>query len=302
MLVLIILNILFILWIFVKYVNIPKGRPNDYEELKKLDSALIGYIDNKWGNALDWTIAEVLELNRKGYITINYEDDDKKNLHGYVIKKLKENILNLKTYEANVYRILFEKSDIITMAELEERLKYEQELANVVNVKSMSIRNEIEDEAIKLELVNKTSERIIGVLKRLYPIVVIIALILLKDGNIFTTTAFLIESIISLYLMSNANSLTAKGKQVKSKINNYVIYLMDNKLLQSTNIVDYILVEKDYINSIALHIDSEARMELIAEELVENSRQRNLERIGDIIFIIGYIVFFVFYMIMNMMF
>ena len=80
------------------------------------------------------------------------------------------------------------------------------------------------------------------------------------------------------------------------------MYLMDNKLLQSTNIVDYILVEKDYINSIALHINSEAKMELISDELIENSRQKNLAKVGDIIFIVGYIIFFVFYMIINVMF
>ena len=300
MLVLIIINFLFILFIYVKYIKTPKSKPNDYEEIKKMDSALIGYIDDKWGNALDWTISEVLELNRKGYITIEYADNE--NANGYIIKKLKDNIINLKTYEANAYRILFEKSNVITMRELEEKLKYNQEIEKIVNVKSMSIRNEVEDEAINLELVNKTSEKIINALKRIYPIAVIIALFFLKETNIFIITGLLVESILTIFAFSNTNALTKNGKLIKSKINNYTNYLLENKLLQSTKIVDYILMEKDYINSIALHINSEARMELITEELVENSRQRRINQIGDIIFVVGYSIFFWFYIIMTIIF
>ena len=301
MIIFIIINILFIFFVYMKYVSIPKSRLNDYQELKELDSALVGYIDNKWGNAMDWTIAEVLELNRKGYITIEHVDDDEAKIHGYVIKKLKEHINNLKPYEANVYRILFEKNDIITIRELEEKLKYNQEIEHIVDVKSMSIRNEVEDEAVSLDLVNKTTEKIINFLKRTYPIIAIIALILLKEKNILLITAFFIESVITIYILSNTTALTEKGKKIKSKIENYKIYLTENKLLQGTKIVDYILVEKDYINSIALHIDSEAKMEFIVDELVENSRQKKLGQIGDLIFIIAYIILFLSYILISIM-
>ena len=301
MIIFIIINILLIIFVYMKYVSIPKSRLNDYQELKELDSALVGYIDNKWGNAMDWTIAEVLELNRKGYITIEHVDDDEAKIHGYVIKKLKEHINNLKPYEANVYRILFEKNDIITIRELEEKLKYNQEIEHIVDVKSMSIRNEVEDEAVSLDLVNKTTEKIINFLKRTYPIIAIIALILLKEKNILLTTAFFIESVITIYILSNTTALTEKGKKIKSKIENYKIYLTENKLLQGTKIVDYILVEKDYINSIALHIDSEAKMEFIVDELVENSRQKKLGQIGDLIFIIAYIILFLSYILISIM-
>ena len=70
MIIAMIINLIFIIWLYQKYIYTPRTLSQDYKEMEEIDGALIGYIENKWGNSVDWIFAEILELNRKGYIFI----------------------------------------------------------------------------------------------------------------------------------------------------------------------------------------------------------------------------------------
>ena len=130
--------------------------------MEEIDGALIGYIENKWGNSVDWIFAEILELNRKGYILIDYQMKEGEQLD-YTIKKLGgKSISKLKNYELTTYRILFENSDQITKSELEEKLKSTFEKEENINIKSFSIRNEIEDELVKEEIIDANGTKFLN--------------------------------------------------------------------------------------------------------------------------------------------
>ena len=72
MIFVIIINILLIIWIYKKYIYIPQINDGSSKEIEELDPALIGYIDDKNGNSIDWILSEILDLNRKDYIEIEY--------------------------------------------------------------------------------------------------------------------------------------------------------------------------------------------------------------------------------------
>ena len=295
MIIVIIINLIFIVLLYQKYIYTPRTLNQEYKEMEEIDGALIGYIENKWGNSVDWIFAEILELNRKGYILIDYQMKEGEQLD-YTIKKLGgKSISKLKNYELTTYRILFENSDQITKSELEEKLKSTFEKEENINIKSFSIRNEIEDELVKEEIIDANGDKILKLMKRIYMIICIAILIIFKELNGTQVAIFLIEAFVTLYVCTKGRAFTNKGRKLKSKIEEYEEYLLSNKLLSQNKIVDFILQEKDYINSIALHIQSNARDGFIDTEIVDGSAKTTNTFVLNILFIA---LLFVIYLIM----
>ena len=295
MIIVIIINLIFIVLLYQKYIYTPRTLNQEYKEMEEIDGALIGYIENKWGNSVDWIFAEILELNRKGYILIDYQLKEGKQLD-YTIKKLGgKSISKLKNYELTTYRILFENSDQITKSELEEKLKSTFEKEENINIKSFSIINEIEDELVKEEIIDANGDKILKLMKRIYMIICIAILIIFKELNGIQVAIFLIEAFVTLYVCTKGRAFTNKGRKLKSKIEEYEEYLLSNKLLSQNKIVDFILQEKDYINSIALHIQSNARDGFIDTEIVDGSAKTTNTFVLNILFIA---LLFVIYLIM----
>ena len=295
MIIIIVINLILILWLFREYIYIPKNLNQDYKEFREMDAALIGYIENKWGNSVDWIFSEVLELNRKGYILIEYQIKEGEQFD-YTIKKLGgKSISKLKNYELTTYRILFENSDQITKKELEEKLKATFEREENINIKSFSIRNEIIEELIKKGIIDANSQKILTILKRIYMVACIMILIIFKELNALQMAIFLVETFITLYICTKGRTFTAQGKNLKAKIEDYQEYLANNKLLSQNEILDFMLQEKDYINSIALHIDSNARKGFIDTEIIDGSAKNLNSLVLNILFIA---LLFVLYLIM----
>ena len=295
MIIIIVINLILILWLFREYIYIPKNLNQDYKEFIEMDAALIGYIENKWGNSVDWIFSEVLELNRKGYILIEYQIKEGEQFD-YTIKKLGgKSISKLKNYELTTYRILFENSDQITKKELEEKLKATFEREENINIKSFSIRNEIIEELIKKGIIDANSQKFLTILKRIYMVACIMILIIFKELNALQMAIFLVETFITLYICTKGRTFTAQGKNLKAKIEDYQEYLANNKLLSQNEILDFMLQEKDYINSIALHIDSNARNGFIDTEIIDGSAKNLNSLVLNILFIA---LLFVLYLIM----
>lgn len=132
---LVIIIVLYMLFFVKKLGNTEKI------DLKEFDAPILGYLDNSNGNIYDWLLAEILEMVRKKYIEIEYirKDVDK---YDYIFKKSKNiDLKDLKTYEINVYRILFDKKDTISMDELEEYVKLNDSKKNDINIKLIVFKN-----------------------------------------------------------------------------------------------------------------------------------------------------------------
>lgn len=276
MIFVIIINILLIIWIYKKYIYIPKIFDESSAQIDELDPALIGYIDDKNGNSIDWILSEILDLNRKGYIKIEYvrEDIDE---YEYIMKK-KDNIeiSQLKKYELTAYRFLFSESDEISMSELEEKILRSMQAEIDVNVKSFSIRNEIEEELIKQKIIDYSAKEILSILKKVYLMLILISICLIRNIQLSQGIILFIESIIVFFMMSKATPFTIKGKKLYSKIQRYKEGLEYNEILKEKKIMHNILFERIYADSIALHIMSEARKEFIHDELIQKNIKKGI--------------------------
>ena len=290
MIFIIIINILLIIWIYKKYIYIPKIFDESSVQINELDPALIGYIDDRNGNSIDWILSEILSLNKKGFIEIEYvrEDIDK---YEYIMKK-KDNIelSQLKKYELTAYRFLFSESDEISMTELEEKILRSMQAEIDVNVKSVSIRNEIEEELIKQNIIDYRAKEILSILKKVYFMLILISICLIENIQLVQGGILFVESIIVFLLMLNATPFTKKGKSLYSRIQHYKKELEYNEILKEKKIMHNILFEKIYLDSIALHIMSEARKEFIHDELIQKNIKKGILNLTQIIFGLIYIV------------
>ena len=294
MIFVIIINILLIIWIYRKYIYIPPIHDISSREIEQLDPALIGYIEDKNGNSIDWILSEILDLNRKGYIEIEYvrkEIDE----YEYIMKK-KDNIeiSKLKKYELTAYRFLFSESDEISITELEEKITRCINAETDVNIKSISIRNEIEEELIKQNIIDYSVKEILNILKKVYMIIILIIVCWIKNIELLEGIILFIESMIVFFIMSKATPFTIKGKGIYSKIKNYKKELEYNELLKEKKIIHNMLLEKIYIDSIALHIMSEARKEFIHDELIQKNIKIGFLNSIQAIIILFYIVLYSF--------
>lgn len=292
MIYLIIVNIILIIWLYRKYIYMPNCVDENYRELEEMDSALIGYIDNEDANSIDWILAEILELNRKDYVNIEYVkiDVDKYN---YVIKRKKEkDISKLKKYELTAYRFLFDELDEVSIDYLEEKIKVSITKQRDTQVKSLSIRKEIEEELENQNIVNKNLKAIQKIMQTAYVIITLVAILVTEGKQLLTSFLLLIETIVILYILYDGRPFTKKGKELKSKVLKYKKSLDENELLKEKKIVHNMLLEKHYADAIALHIPTVAKEEFINDELQEKRVGKVMPIIRILIYIVLYIIFF----------
>jgi len=267
MIYLIILNFILIIWLYIKYIHIPHKANNLNEIIDKLDPALIGYIDNENGNPIDWILAEVMELNRKKYITIEQIriGVDK---YYYKIRKNKEkDITELEKYELTAYRLLFDFCDEVTMEELEVGIKQNIIKARDAFVKGFSIRNEIEEKLEELEMFGPKIKKHLKIFGNLYSLITILIASLIKNIEISMVAVFLIQTLIIFLILKKSRGLTVFGRMVSKVVKQYKAQLEDNDLLKTKKLAHNIVLEKEYANAVALHIMNNAEEEFINDEL-----------------------------------
>ena len=74
MIILVLINIIFIVCVYLKYYKFPKDI--DVDNIENEESIVIGYVnDLNFNNNFDLILAEIIELNVKGYIKISYNKD-----------------------------------------------------------------------------------------------------------------------------------------------------------------------------------------------------------------------------------
>ncbi len=286
---LVIIIVLYMLFFVKKLGNTEKI------DLKEFDAPILGYLDNSNGNIYDWLLAEILEMVRKKYIEIEYirKDVDK---YDYIFKKSKNiDLKDLKTYEINVYRILFDKKDTISMDELEEYVKLNDSKKNDINIKLIVFKNRIEEALIDLDIVSMQKKKQIKVIKRLMIIMALISIMIayyIEEEIIFSIIAF-IEIVIIYIMIMRCDYYTEFGKELKERVKEYKNYLEDNELIGEKNISHQVLYEKAYIDAIAFHINKIAKDEFIYDEMKYITKEKRKEWINWIFLILYWVIIWV---------
>lgn len=286
---LVIIIVLYMLFFVKKLGNTEKI------DLKEFDAPILGYLDNSNGNIYDWLLAEILEMVRKKYIEIEYirKDVDK---YDYIFKKSKNiDLKDLKTYEINVYRILFDKKDTISMDELEEYVKLNDSKKNDINIKLIVFKNRIEEALIDLDIVSMQKKKQIKVIKRLMIIMALISIMIayyIEEEIIFSIIAF-IEIVIIYIMIMRCDYYTEFGKELKERVKEYKNYLEDNELIGEKNISHQVLYEKAYIDAIAFHINKIAKDEFIYDEMKYITKEKRKEWINWIFLILYWVIIWI---------
>ena len=209
MIILVLINILIITYIYFEYYKSKEELKNINQDIKETDVAIIGYINDQGvSNNLDLLIAEIIELNIKGYIKIEYEKTGL-GKYNYIIRQNVDMFSDkLKDYETIVLNFLFPKEMEIKKSELEEKFK---DTVSMYNIQFKEMQKALNKELIKQGFIIEEKQKIIEEKTKRNIRVSIIAVILLiilymahvLNGPLYLL-AYIVEKLIITLLLIKA--------------------------------------------------------------------------------------------------
>ena len=276
-LILILINIAIIIYIYLKYYRFPKNINNTTEKVEDIDSIIIGYINDRgFNNNFDLILAEIIELNIKGYIIIEYGKENI-NKYDYIIK---QNITiesdKLNKYEILLLNFLFLKKTEITKAELEEKLK---NTFYSYNIQFNEIKEVLNNRLIEQNIIDEVKQKNLTKKTKKYIIISIVLIILLGIVNVIKFSEislmymlmYILEKVVSTVLLLKASIYTTKGQILKYNIDKYKIELENKEFLTNKNTMEEIVLNKEFANSIALHIKTQAKKTFVDDKMIKDA-------------------------------
>ncbi len=274
MIILILINILFILYVYKKYYQFSIN--DTTRKIEEEDAITLGYIqDNGIDNNADLILAEMIELNIKKYIIMEYSKEslDKYN---YTIKlNISRNSTELKNYELLIIDFLFSNKIEITKKELEEKLRNTFELYNIQFNEMNKILN---NQLIKQGFIDVEKQNEIAKISKNYKkistiliIILCIMKILFIPIPLLYILLYILETLLVGILIFKASNYTNEGQSFKYKIENYKNNLKNKEFLTNNTTMENIVLDKEFANSIALHINTQAKEILIDNSIVKNA-------------------------------
>ena len=277
MVILILVNIAIIIYIYLKYYRFPKNINNTTEKVEDIDSIIIGYINDRgFNNNFDLILAEIIELNIKGYIIIEYGKENI-NKYDYIIK---QNITiesdKLNKYEILLLNFLFLKKTEITKAELEEKLK---NTFYSYNIQFNEIKEVLNNRLIEQNIIDEVKQKNLTKKTKKYIIISIVLIILLGIVNVIKFSEislmymlmYILEKVVSTVLLLKASIYTTKGQILKYNIDKYKIELENKEFLTNKNTMEEIVLNKEFANSIALHIKTQAKKTFVDDKMIKDA-------------------------------
>lgn len=278
MIVLILINIFFIIYVYLKYYRFPKNI-NIEEKIKEEDSIIIGYInDLKFNNNFDLILAEIVELNIKGYIKINYNKENIEKYDYTITQNIDITSNKLNKHELMTLNFLFSNKMEITKKELEEKLN---NIYSLYNIQFNEIEKELKNKLLKENIIDEEKQKKLEKRSKwCMKISILLTLIVsilnaigaLKFSRIYILL-YVFEKIVLCTLIFKANSYTDKGKILKYNIERYIVQLQNKEFLLGKNTMQDIVLNKEFADSIALHINTQAK-----EAFVDNKIKKNTNK------------------------
>lgn len=295
MLILIFINIVIIVWIYAKYYNYQPKNKKTNEAIEKINPIMIGCINDRGvNNNFDLILAEIINLNIKNYIKIEYSKNTI-NKYDYVIKQnVDMNADNVKKYEIILLNFLFSKKSEITKTELEEKLI---NTFNSYNVQYNDLKKVLQEELIKENIIDKTKKNELNNISKIYKKISMIAILsilvikifIFKEISSLSIFIYIVEKIISNILITKASTYTEKGENLRKNINEYKNELAAKEFTIDKKTMDEIVLEKEFADSLALHLDTQAKRIFIDDKISQNAT-KNAKKI-TLKFIILLIIF-----------
>lgn len=295
MLILIFINIVIIVWIYLKYYNLPKIESITKEEIEKIeeiDPIIIGCINDRgFNNNFDLILSEIINLNIKGYLKIEYDRDDI-NAYNYTIKQnFDMDTDDIKKYELIILNFLFSEKMEISRSELEEKLI---NTFNSYNVQYNELQKVLQNELIKQYIIDKQKDIELQKVSKIYKRVSILSVIILFILKIFVFTqissigilVYILEKVISNILILRASNYTDKGEILRNNIITYKTEIEKQEFLVGKKIMNQIVLEKKFANSIALHINTQAKKMFTDDKILKNATKSTKKALIKILIVV----------------
>ena len=236
-------------------------------------------------------LSEIVNLNIKGYISIEYNKQGL-NKYDYTIKQIIDlNSEELSKKEMIIIAFLFPDKMEITKKELERKLN---NLFKLYHIQYNELQEVINEEAIGNKIISKYQKERLRKIKRIYFLesVLFVSLVLvLKAATVIDTQWLFVvmlgfEKLVSCKLLSMASEFTNKGQILKYNIEKYKYKLEKEVFLIDLKSMEKHLKDKNFANSIALHIDSDAKY-VFVDDLIYDNAVKKSKKVGLAIFIIS---------------
>ena len=293
MLVLILFNIGIILWIYFNFYKENRELETYDENIKNIEPLEMGYInDRRLSNNFDSILAEIINLNIKGYLDIEYNGDKTYN-DDYIIKQRFDTPTNnINNYELLILKFLFSKKTEISKNELEKMI----ERFDSYDIQFNELEDGIENKLITENVISKSKKEKIQNIKKVYKRISFLLIIILLILNITNSRAissnyimtyalqtisssyiiiYILEIIITYILILKADFYTNKGKNLKSQIINYKKEILNKEFLTDNKSMAEIVNEKEFANSLALHINTVAKDTFVYNKITDNMARKS---------------------------
>lgn len=275
MLILILINIVFIVYIYLKYYKISADVNSINNRTEEEEPLIVGYIyDGGFNNNFDLTVAEIIELNIKGYIKIDYTDK-----YNYTITQIIDiNSDEINKYEILMLNFLFHDKMQITKTELEEKL------SNTFSSYNTQV-NEIEDllnkQLIKEKILDEDKKKKLAKIRKIYIRLSIILTAIACFLGVFGTLKismilmyiFFLAITISIVQLMKIKPYTIKGQLLKYNIDNYRKGLEDKEFLVDRVQMKDIVLNNEFAYSIALHINTQAKNAFVYDQISKSNKE-----------------------------
>ena len=277
MIILVLINIIFIVCVYLKYYKFPKDI--NVDNIENEESIVIGYVnDLNFNNNFDLILAEIIQLNIKGYIRINYNKDSIQKYDYIISQNVDIASAKLSKYELMTLNFLFSNKLELTKQELEEKLNNIYRLYNIQfnEVEKVLNKKIIEENIIdekKQKRLNKTTKWCIKISILLVLIISILNAIGIVTFSRIYMLLYIFEKIVLCMLISRANAYTDKGKILKYNIEKYKMQLQDKEFLTEKNTMQDIVLNKEFADSIVLHINTQAKEAFIDNKISKDTNK-----------------------------
>lgn len=295
MLILIFINIVIIVWIYLKYYNLPKKENTTKEKIEEIDPIIIGCINDRgFNNNFDLLLSEIVNLNIKGYIKIQYDREDI-NAYNYIIKQnFDMEVDDIKKYELIILNFIFSDKMEISKNELEEKLI---NTFNSYNVQYNDLQEVLQKELIKQYIIDEYKNRELKKVYKIYKRVSMLSIIILLMLKTFLFTKisllsvliYTLEKVISNLLLLKASNYTDKGEMLRNDIIAYKTEIEKQEFLVDEKTMNQIIIDKRFANSIALHINTQAKKIFIDDKMLQNATKNSKRVTFKIIIVLSVI-------------
>lgn len=282
MLILIVVNIFIIGVIYLKYYNkSPKQYITPNDKIKEMNPIKLGYINDRgFNNTYDLILAEIVNLNIKKYIKIEYDENDISK-YNYLIKQNLEVDLNgIEKHEIILLNFLFSKKTELSRIELEEQII---NTFNTYNVQYNDLQKVLQKELIQNNIIDEYKDKELNKVTKTYKRIsmLVVMLILIAKLFIFTEISslgiliYIIEKIISNILIIRASRYTKKGEELRNSIIEYKNDIKNKEFLVDKNTMEQVVLEKEFADSMALHIKTQAKSAFIDDKISKEATKKS---------------------------